>query len=196
VEATIGRIIRVIRKRLGKTTSDFAKELHISQPTVSRYETGAVFPSNAVLLDLLHMTSERAEKSLILQAMVHNVGWRGPVLVEDADEVQEYLRLIQQRENPDEAISRQNARRLLRQEVGLILSEDREVSAFLVEIVRYWRRFGHHKDAEWEFIQAAAFLDVRMTLLGRSEPSVEMREPAGLAPSARHRERKRGKQQT
>lgn len=61
--------IKAIRKRRGQSMRAFSKSLGLSHSAVSGYESGRIIPSRSMLLLLLPLASEEAEKAPILEAL-------------------------------------------------------------------------------------------------------------------------------
>lgn len=65
----IAGAIQAIRKRRGQSMRAFSKSLGLSHSAVSGYEAGRIIPSRSMLLLLLPLASEDAEKAPILAAL-------------------------------------------------------------------------------------------------------------------------------
>lgn len=171
---SLNQVIRQIRKRLHKTTAEFGRDLGVSQPMVSRYEAGRSEPPTSVVKRLLDL-ADKEERSAIWKAVMAKLAWTGPELIENEDEVQRYFEVVKAREAAGNAeITGKNAREAFQCEVELILSDDRLMHPLVVEILRYWRKYANRRQALLTFLEAGAFLDVRLSLLD-APPTVARR---------------------
>ena len=61
-------VITTIRQRTGDTKTDFARRLQVTQPSITRYESGEVTPGHYPLL-MLFSLAKRHERPLIAEAL-------------------------------------------------------------------------------------------------------------------------------
>jgi transcriptional regulator with XRE-family HTH domain len=64
----LAKTVKSMRKRLGKTQSEFATTLNVQPPTISRYESGKIIPSLFVLVRL-HDLANTDEKRVFEEAL-------------------------------------------------------------------------------------------------------------------------------
>lgn len=61
----LGRLIRKIRKRQGKTMAEFGEQLNTTAATISRYEAGKFVPDRSALLKLLGVAQGEERRALL-----------------------------------------------------------------------------------------------------------------------------------
>jgi transcriptional regulator with XRE-family HTH domain len=187
---TLPEAIRSIRKRLGANQAKLASICGVKQNSISLYEKGSIVPSGAVLLHLLHF-AEGAERPPILKALgIQALGAGITSAASEAEfadamkEVEHYLHLVAEQGFPERDITERTAREFLAKETARILSRPRLIRPIIAQILRAWRTHGEVPGAEEVFIDAAAYIEVQLKLLGsrlatgKAEKTVPERKPS------------------
>lgn len=135
---SVAAAIRSIRKRLGESTTEFARRLGVGQSTISKYELNRVTPSRSTLLLLLPLAESKDEKRAIAEALGGDVDFikvREAQLERDIAAAQAEMKAIldQERRSP-------GTRRWM---LGLALQIARhpEIPLWLPTILSLWQRY-------------------------------------------------------
>ena len=162
----LGKAIRSIRVRLGKTMVEFASLIGAKQSTISRYEASKLTPGRPVLILLLQL-AEGTEKAPILRALgieqktVQDLESRQ--LIEALQTFERYLESSGQsskarhtkRDDGTELVDFANAAKRI-----ILAYED--VDPSMTVILNFWHTFGADPGAREVFRNAAAYLDVEL----------------------------------
>lgn len=181
----LSQTIRLIRQRLGKTMVEFAEMIGCRQSTISRYESGKLFPGRSVLLLILQL-AQGAERKPILDAL--GVGPAAASGRPDRDLVgalktfEQYLDLSAEARSRPPSASLAAFAKVARR----IVSQDSDVDPSVVSIVEQWSQYSDDPKAVQHFRNIAAYLDVELSGLAASERQPGQRSKSNCKPRAQN----------
>jgi transcriptional regulator with XRE-family HTH domain len=149
--SSLAKTVKSIRKRLGKTQSEFATTLKVQPPTISRYESGKIVPSLFVLVQL-HDLANTDEKRVFEEAL----GFLGDAVKRGS---------IRPISGPDFAGFTFGGRRVIAN-AHLTDAQQKaihEAKQPLDEIEALWAQYSADKRAVEFFREAATYLRVRLS---------------------------------
>ncbi|MEN6535951.1 MAG: helix-turn-helix transcriptional regulator [Bryobacteraceae bacterium] len=182
----LGKTIRGIRNRLGKTMVEFAEIIGAKQSTVSRYEAGKLIPGRPVLLLLLQLAKGN-ESGPVLDALGVEKGiaqgWNTLQLLEALKTFEGYL----EGSRSDSRVRRvcADARPSLEafaEVAQKILLQCRDVDSSVVRILNHWLDSGTDPSVVEFFRHAAAYLDVELKASQYRAPKNRRRSQSSLSP--------------
>lgn len=166
----IGSAIRNIRKSLGKTMAEFAGMIGCKQSTVSRYESGRLLPSRAVLMLLLQL-AKGADKEVILGSLGVDrpirSDWNERELLDALKTFEDYLATSGGQAKRGHGTPPGAASPLVEfaRAAKQIMLERPEPDPALVGILHHWIKHGSNRKAHQFFRHAAAYLEVELSVL-------------------------------
>ena len=163
--------IRTIRNRRRETMVQFALRLGCRHSTVSMYEAGKLRPSRSMLILLLQLADNDAEKRPILDALGVDddlrEGWSKADLAKTLSDFDVYTEAKRKEEGRKRKLPAKHALVEFAEQATLIVKELGEVDRSLVDILRLWVRHHANLEAHEEFQTAAAFLEVELSKFSR-----------------------------
>ncbi len=166
--AGLAAVIRSIRKRIGKTQVMFAKDLTVTNVTVSRYESGELTPGHYPLLVLFGLAESGHEKHVISKALRDVLGLKKTPKEETirkgiamtAKAMGELAKIAAQ--TPFETRAHRFVNQALVIANAAQSSPEDYPSDTIIEILSLWWRHEQDPDAASAFQSALGYLDVQL----------------------------------
>jgi transcriptional regulator with XRE-family HTH domain len=181
----LGRVIRLVRFRLGMNTTDFARLLGVAQSQVSRYEAGTAKPGYLPMARLLHL-AEGAERNPIMSRLAEMLEQPREKatevsLLSELERMGRYAEPLWGSTHPPHAPSegfwdefREFAPNLaeLLKAVSELCDRRREIDSSLVRILRLWLSADDSDpNIRQRFADAAKYIEVGIAMKENNKPA-------------------------